>query len=130
MTEEAFEEARFGVTLRGSLWLLTLAASEGSKVPVVLFLAGSGPTDRDGNSSLGLRTDAYRLVAEALAARGIASLRYDKRGVGSSGREFDPATTVLDDFAADALAVAQRLRADPRFSTLAILGHPRAASSR
>ncbi len=123
VTEEAFEEARFGVTLRGSLWLPTIAASEGSKVPVVLLLAGSGPTDRDGNSSLGLRTDAYRLVAEALAARGIASLRYDKRGVGSSGREFDPATTVLDDFAADALAVALRLRADPRFSTLTILGH-------
>jgi hypothetical protein len=90
---------------------------------VVLVLAGSGPTDRDGNSSLGLRTDAYRLIAAALAARGIASLRYDKRGVGKSGVEFDPATTVIDDFAADALAVANRLRADPRFSTLALLGH-------
>jgi pimeloyl-ACP methyl ester carboxylesterase len=121
VTEEAFEETREGVTLRGALWLPASAAS--GKVPVVLLIAGSGPTDRDGNSSLGLRTDAYRLVAEALAARGIASLRYDKRGVGASGREFDPATTVLDDFAADALAVAHRLRVDPLFSRLALLGH-------
>ena len=121
VTEEAFEETRKGVTLRGTLWLPASAAS--GKVPVVLLIAGSGPTDRDGNSSLGLRTDAYRLVAEALAARGIASLRYDKRGVGSSGREFDPATTVIDDFAADALAIARRLRVDPLFSTLGLLGH-------
>lgn len=121
VTEEAFAETREGVTLRGALWLPVIATS--GKVPVALLIAGSGPTDRDGNSSLGLRTDAYRLVAEALAARGIASLRYDKRGVGSSGREFDPATTVLEDFAADALAIARRLRADPRFSTLALLGH-------
>ncbi len=118
--EEAFEETREGVTLRGDLWI---PAGEIEKIPVVLILAGSGPTDRDANSSLGLRTDAYRLVAAALAARGIASLRYDKRGVGKSDREFDPATTVIDDFAADALAIAHRLRADPRFSTLGILGH-------
>lgn len=118
--EEAFEETREGVTLRGDLWI---PAGEIEKIPVVLLLAGSGPTDRDCNSSLGLRTDAYRLVAAALAARGIASLRYDKRGVGKSGINFDPATTVIDDFAADALAIAHRLRADPRFSTLALLGH-------
>ncbi len=118
--EEAFEETREGVALRGELWI---PAGEIEKIPVVLVIAGSGPTDRDGNSSLGLRTDAYRLVAAALAARGIASLRYDKRGVGKSGAGFDPATTVIDDFAADARAVALRLRADPRFSTLAVLGH-------
>jgi hypothetical protein len=118
--DEAFEETREGVTLRGELWI---PAGEIEKIPVVLVIAGSGPTDRDANSSLGLRTDAYRLVAAALAARGIASLRYDKRGVGKSGTAFDPATTVIDDFAADALAIALRLRADPRFSTLALLGH-------
>ena len=118
--EEAFEETREGVTLRGDLWI---PAGEIEKIPVVLFVAGSGPTDRDANSSLGLRTDAYRLVAAALAARGIASLRYDKRGVGKSGAEFDPATTVIDDFAADAQAIVGRLRADARFSTLAVLGH-------
>src|SRR4051812_1751134 len=48
--------------------------------PVALIVAGSGPTDRNGNSpQSGIRTDAYRQLAEALAQDGVASLRYDKR---------------------------------------------------
>ena len=48
-----------------------------------VFVAGSGPTDRDWNSPLLPGTNGSgRLVAEALARAGIASLRYDKRGVG------------------------------------------------
>lgn len=117
---EDFEIDRGGIALRGDLW--RPAAATG-KVPIVLFIAGSGPTDRDGNSVLGIRTDAYRMLAEALAAHGIASLRYDKRGVGQSGTGFDAARVTIDDFAADALALAEQLRADPRFSSLAILGH-------
>src|SRR5690242_17860196 len=53
--------------------------------PVALLVAGSGPTDRDGNSALdGLPLDSLKLLARGLAGRGIASLRYDKRGVGAS----------------------------------------------
>lgn len=49
-----------------------------------LIIAGSGPTDRDGNSALNLRSNVYKLLAEGLAAHGISTLRYDKRGVGES----------------------------------------------
>lgn len=52
---------------------------------VVLILPGSGPTDRDGNSAIpGVHPNTYRMIADALAANGIASLRIDKRGVGAS----------------------------------------------
>jgi uncharacterized protein len=73
--------------------------------PVVLLIAGSGPTDRDGNQQA-LQPSELRLIAEALAERGIASLRYDKRGV---GRSFVPASfreqdLVLDSFVDDAAA--------------------------
>ena len=54
------------------------------QVPVVLFLAGSGPTDRNGNQLPRLHTDTYRLLAEALQENGIASVRFDKRGVAAS----------------------------------------------
>ncbi len=59
--------------------------------PAVVMVAGSGPTDRDWNSPLlpGSNGSA-RLLAEALAQTGIASLRYDKRGIGSHASETLP----------------------------------------
>src|SRR5690349_24675735 len=54
------------------------------RVPLAVIIAGSGPTDRDGNSVQGLQTDAYKQLAQALADPGIASVRYDKRGIGGS----------------------------------------------
>ena len=49
--------------------------------PVVLIVPGSGPTDRDGNNPMGMRTDAYKLLAEGLIEERIASVRVDKRGM-------------------------------------------------
>ena len=51
---------------------------------VCIIVPGSGPIDRDGNSGFNLRADTYNLLAEGLAENGIASFRYDKRGVGKS----------------------------------------------
>lgn len=51
---------------------------------VAIIIAGSGPTDRDGDSRLRVSAATYRLLAEALAEKSIATLRYDKRGIGES----------------------------------------------
>src|SRR5690348_17672208 len=60
--------------------------------PAVVMVAGSGPTDRDWNSPLLPGTNgSARLLAEALAQAGIASLRYDKRASGPHVRENMPA---------------------------------------
>src|SRR3546814_6556905 len=67
-----------GIALAGTL---TLPMDVTKPVPAVLLLQGSGPTDRDGNQPPALRTDLLRQIADLLAARGIASLRYDKRGM-------------------------------------------------
>jgi uncharacterized protein len=59
--------------------------SELEKVPGVVLVAGSGPTDRDGNNALVAdRIDLLKQIAELLIEAGIASLRYDKRGIGAS----------------------------------------------
>lgn len=93
--------------------------------PVVLLIAGSGPTDRDGNT-LGLpgHNNSLKMLAEALAARGIASLRYDKRGVGASRAALKAEADLrFDTYADDATAWIQELRTDPRFTTVTVIGH-------
>jgi hypothetical protein len=107
----------------------TLTRPEGAAgpVPVVLIVAGSGPTDRDGNSSLGLRSDVYKKLARGLATRGIASVRYDKRGIGASAFTGEVSTVAFDDFTADAVAGARALAVDRRFSRVVLVGHSEGA---
>lgn len=83
---------------------LTRASRKG---PAVVIIPGSGPTDRDGNSPLGITAGSYRLLADALAARGIASIRIDKRGMfGSRTAIADPNAATIEGYAADAHAWA------------------------
>ncbi len=71
-----------GVTLAGTL--LIPAHKQGTRVPGVIIVAGSGPVDRNGNEGASFTTDLYSQLANQLAQQGVASLRYDKRGVGAS----------------------------------------------
>jgi pimeloyl-ACP methyl ester carboxylesterase len=68
------------------------------------------------------------MVAEALAAAGIASLRYDKRGIGASastaGNEADLRFTT---FADDAASLIRMLQGDKRFSKVVVIGHSEGA---
>ena len=76
MIAVAAESAYDLVTPTGTIFG-TLATPPGTPpTPVVLIIAGSGPTDRDGNSPM-LKLDIYRKLATALAERGIASVRYE-----------------------------------------------------
>jgi pimeloyl-ACP methyl ester carboxylesterase len=72
-----------GIELAGTL----LLPRRPQKIPGVVLVAGSGPTDRDGNNPLiPVKVDLLKQLAERLAEAGIASLRYDKRGIGRSTR--------------------------------------------
>jgi len=93
--------------------------------PVVVIIAGSGPTDRDGNSAaLPGKNNSHKQLAEALAAEGIASLRYDKRAIAASR---DPAIREVDlrfdDYVADASGLVSQLKNDKRFSSVTVAGH-------
>ncbi|HEV8381306.1 MAG TPA: alpha/beta hydrolase [Gemmatimonadales bacterium] len=102
---------------------LTLPRAASGKVPVVVIIAGSGPTDRNGNSLMGIRPNSYAQLAWRLAERGIATLRYDKRVLPATKGTVDIARLTLDDFAADARAAAESLARDARFSRVLLLGH-------
>ncbi len=79
----AYREEPFGVTNNGLVLpgTLTVPSTAQGVVPVAVLVAGWGPTDRNGNEPA-VRTDLYSQLAHALAERGIATLRYDKRGIG------------------------------------------------
>jgi pimeloyl-ACP methyl ester carboxylesterase len=97
----------------------------------VLIVAGSGPTDRNGNSAGALRaqnnSNLYAIMAWELAAAGVASVRYDKRILGDNLKKLDVASLSIDDFVDDALAGARALAADKRFSKVILLGHSEGA---
>ncbi|WP_260483109.1 alpha/beta hydrolase [Sphingomicrobium flavum] len=72
------------------------------EAPAILFIAGSGPTDRNGDSMMGVKGGAIRQLAEALGDAGIASLRTDKRGLaGSAAAIANPNAVVFEDYVAD-----------------------------
>lgn len=102
----------------------TLTEPKGfKKGQVVLIIAGSGPTDRDGNNP-SMTCDAYKKIAYELAKNNIASLRYDKRGIAESvasvERESD---LVFDNYVQDAAAWITLLKADKRFKNVVVIGH-------
>jgi pimeloyl-ACP methyl ester carboxylesterase len=103
----------------------TLSVPEGStNMPVALIIAGSGPTDRDGNSALdGVQNNGYLMISDALKLKGIAVLRYDKRGVGQTTTTKGQAENTFEDDLDDALAIVKFLKADKRFSKVIIAGH-------
>ena len=120
-------ETAGAVTVKTSSAVLkgTLTLPEESKtVPVVLLIAGSGPTDRDGNSTLINGKPNYLLqISEALKAKNIAVLRYDKRGVGQSTTTKTAGEVSFDDMVDDAAAMIKMLKADKRFSKVIVAGH-------
>lgn len=106
----------------------TLVLPEGaSPVRAVLILAGSGPTDRNGNNPAGAN-DSLKLIAHGLAAEGIASLRVDKRGIAASAiaavREED---LRIETYVTDAVAWLDFLRSEMTQSRLFVLGHSEGA---
>lgn len=111
-------------TRRGTLYGTLEMPTGGGPWPVALIIAGSGPTDRDGNNPLGGTNNHLRLLAKALAGQGIASLRYDKRGVGKS-RAAGPSESRLrfGTYVADAESWGRVLERNPRFSRVYVVGH-------
>ena len=92
--------------------------------PVVLVVPGSGPTDRDGNSPLGIKASTYRLLAEGLAARGISTVRIDKRGMfGSAGAVRDANAVTIADYARDVRAWVAAVRRKTGAACVWVLGH-------
>jgi pimeloyl-ACP methyl ester carboxylesterase len=100
----------------------------GNGSPAVLIIPGSGPTDRDGNSALGVNAAPYRMLAEALAAKGVSTVRIDKRGMfGSKAAVADANKVTIGDYASDVHSWVNAIRARTRAPCIWVLGHSEGA---
>lgn len=96
--------------------------------PIVLIIAGSGPTDRDCNSPLGIQTNAYKMLSESFAKNGISTLRFDKRGIGKSKPAMTSESELrFETYIKDVVAWISLLKSDKRFSSIVVLGHSEGA---
>lgn len=93
--------------------------------PVALIIAGSGPTNRNGNTPLiHGKNNSLLMIARVLKHDGIASVRYDKRGVGESAAAMPkPSDLRFSVYVEDAASWIDLLRHDPRFTKIAVIGH-------
>lgn len=92
--------------------------------PLILIVPGSGPTDRDGNNPMGVTAAPYRLLAEALAAKGVGSLRIDKRGLFASRQAVaDPNAVTIADYGDDVAAWIAAARQATGRDCVWVLGH-------
>ena len=119
------EDVRFrsgDLTLAGTF---TVPADDGP-VAAVLMLQGSGQTDRDANAKA-LKIDMFPQVSATIERQGIATFRFDKRGVGASEGEYF--SSDFDDRLTDAVAAVEWLRARPEVdaSRVIVLGHSEGA---
>lgn len=100
--------------------------SAGNSDPVVLIVPGSGPTDRNGNGPM-IRTDAYKLLAEGLIDRRIATVRIDKRGMFGSAEAGDPDAVTPETYAADIHAWIDAIKAARGSDCVFLMGHSEGA---
>ncbi len=108
----------------GALKGTMLVPAAAPAAPVVLILPGSGATDRDGNNPGGVRGSIYKRIAEGLAARGIASVRIDKRGLfGSAAAVANPNQVTIADYAADVRSWTGSIRGKTGARCVWLLGH-------
>jgi pimeloyl-ACP methyl ester carboxylesterase len=110
-------------TPSGEISGTVLYPAAGKKVPIVLLIAGSGPTDRNGNNPA-MTNNHLKLLAQALYDYEVASLRYDKRGIGASRQAgISEKDLRFEDYVKDAAGWIARLQQDERFSKVIVAGH-------
>jgi len=94
----------------------------GNQAPLVIFIAGSGPTDLDGNNPM-MKNNSLRYLSDALVASDIATLRFDKYGIAKSvDPNFDESKLTFDHYVNDVVSMIEQMKSRG-FSDIYIVGH-------
>ena len=111
-------------TPTGDLYGLLTISQQAQNMPLVIIVAGSGPTDHNGNNPMGVNAAPYKMLAEDLAVHGISTLRFDKRGIAkSAGAMVSEFELRFDHYIEDVVAWVELMRLDKHFTKIIIAGH-------
>ena len=92
-------------------------------IPLVIIIAGSGPTNKDGNNAM-MKNNSLKYLAESLSENKIASFRYDKRAIGKSvSARIAESDLRFEHYVNDVVEIVKYFNADKRFSSVTIIGH-------
>lgn len=92
------------------------------KPELVIIIAGSGPTDRNGNQNF-LKNNSLKKLATAITDKGVATFRYDKRIVKQIRSGNVDLSITLDDFVMDTKSVISHFKSTNQFSKIYVAGH-------
>lgn len=110
-------------TKTGAIYGTLLVGDSINITPIVLIIAGSGPTDRNGNNPM-MVNNSLKMLAEGLSKNSISTLRFDKRGIAESkeaGKE--ESELRFENYINDVKDWCTLIKKDSRFSDLIVLGH-------
>lgn len=114
------EEIAVNPLINGSLYL---PLKQNKKTNLVILIAGSGPTDRDGNQK-GLTNNSLKYLSEELAKNDIAVFSYDKRIISQMKTgTVNEATLTFDDFITDATSILSFFKNQKKYNKIIIAGH-------
>lgn len=112
-------------TKTGNIYGTLTTPIQSKSSPLVIIIAGSGPTDRDGNTiMIKGKNNSLKYLANELGNAGISSIRFDKRGIGESKLAMkSEADLRFDDYVNDVIDWINKFKKDNRFSEIIIAGH-------
>ncbi|MEO5908130.1 MAG: alpha/beta hydrolase [Ginsengibacter sp.] len=117
-------EKEISITSAGGSKLYGTLLSKNNQQKIGIIIAGSGPTDRNGNSTITPPTNEYKLLARSLDSQNVASFRYDKRGIAKSAvANFKESDLVFEDYVKDAENVFDYLHDTLGYKNIYFIGH-------
>ena len=119
-----FIEKEYNITISTSEIKGTLLTPNTiKKIPLVIFIAGSGPTDRNGNSGM-LKNNSLKFLAEELSLNNIGSYRFDKSIITAVKKEdFKEENVRFEDEVEEIKEIIAHFKQNKSFSKIYVLGH-------
>ena len=127
-TEVAATYDELTIPVEGGKLKVALQMPDNLTGELAIIQAGSGPTNKDGNTIGSGKNDSLKMLAEDLATQGIASVRFDKRGIGENTALIKKEQDLrFNQYVNDVVAILDYMKQDERFTSIHLIGHSEGA---